>query len=96
MALWLVMDESDYPQPQVRITPRLIDALYTEAMLLADEARHYFDDVGRNDRTTLEPPVGVGERALLLGVGLGREDDVGVLADALGEEGGVRDHAARA
>jgi regulator of CtrA degradation len=60
MALWLVMDESDYPQPQVRITSRLIDALYTEAMLLADEARHYFDDVGRNDRATLEPFARVG------------------------------------
>ena len=41
------MDESDIPQPQVRITSRLIDSLYTEAMLLADEARSYFDDAGR-------------------------------------------------
>ena len=40
------MDESDMPQPQVRITSRLIDSLYTEAMLLADEARSYFDDAG--------------------------------------------------
>ena len=60
MALWLVMDESDLPQPQVRITSRLIDSLYTEAMLLADEARHYFDDVGRTDRSTLEPFARVG------------------------------------
>ena len=29
------MDESDMPRPQVRITSRLIDSLYTEAMLLA-------------------------------------------------------------
>ena len=32
--------------PQARITSRLIDSLYTEAMLLADEARSYFDDAG--------------------------------------------------
>ena len=30
------MDESDMVRPQVRITSRLIDSLYTEAMLLAD------------------------------------------------------------
>ena len=34
----------------------------------------------------LKAPVGVRQRALLLGVALGREDDVGVLAEALGEE----------
>src|SRR5262245_26232661 len=60
MALWIPMDESDYPQPEARITSRLIDSLYTEAMLLADEARHYFDDVGRNDRATLHPFARVG------------------------------------
>jgi regulator of CtrA degradation len=54
------MDESDLPEPQVRITSRLIDSLYTEAMLLADEARSYFDDVGRTDRVTLEPFARVG------------------------------------
>jgi regulator of CtrA degradation len=54
------MDESDLPQPQVRITSRLIDSLYTEAMLLADEARSYFDDAGREDRSTLEPFARVG------------------------------------
>ena len=47
------MEESDHPGPQVRITSRLIDSLYTEAMLLADEARSYFDDAGRADRSTL-------------------------------------------
>jgi len=47
------MDESDLPDPQVRITSRLIDSLYTEAMLLADEARSYFDDAGREDRAML-------------------------------------------
>jgi regulator of CtrA degradation len=60
MAMSLVMDESDRPQPQVRITPRLIDSLYTEAMLLADEARSYFDDAGRDERAMLEPFARVG------------------------------------
>jgi len=54
------MDESDHLPPQVRITSRLIDSLYTEAMLLADEARSYFDDIGRNDRMSLEPFARVG------------------------------------
>ena len=54
------MDESDLPGPQVRITSRLIDSLYTEAMLLADEARSYFDDAGREDRASLEPFARVG------------------------------------
>ncbi|HSR01012.1 MAG TPA: DUF1465 family protein [Sphingomicrobium sp.] len=54
------MDESDLPGPQVRITSRLIDSLYTEAMLLADEARSYFDDAGRDDRALLEPFARVG------------------------------------
>ncbi|MFL6740263.1 MAG: DUF1465 family protein [Sphingomicrobium sp.] len=56
----MMMDESDMPQLQARITSRLIDSLYTEAMLLADEARSYFDDVGRNDRASLEPFARVG------------------------------------
>jgi regulator of CtrA degradation len=55
-----MLDESDLPQVQVRITSRVIDSLYTEAMLLADEARSYFDDVGRNDRAMLEPFARVG------------------------------------
>lgn len=55
------MTESDHePQPEVRITPRLIDSFYTEAMLLADEARAYFDDAGRDDRALLDPFVRVG------------------------------------
>jgi regulator of CtrA degradation len=54
------MDESDLPQPQARLTSRLIDSLYTEAMLLADEARSYFDDAGRDERSTLEPFARVG------------------------------------
>ena len=33
---------------------RLIDSLYVESMLLADEARGYFDDAGRTDRDALD------------------------------------------
>ena len=45
---------------QARIAPRLIESLYTEAMLLADEARTYFDEAGREERGTLDPFVRVG------------------------------------
>ena len=44
----------------MQITSRLIDSLYTEAMLLADEARSYFDDCGRDERAGLEPFARVG------------------------------------
>ena len=55
------MDDSFTPNgPEARITPRLVDALYTEAMLLADEARAYFDDVGKGERLMLEPFARVG------------------------------------
>ncbi|MBX3595531.1 MAG: DUF1465 family protein [Sphingomonas sp.] len=37
-----------------RIHRRLIDSLYTESMLLADEARGYFDEVGRDERDLLD------------------------------------------
>src|ERR1700755_2549216 len=60
MAVSMMMDESDMPQPQVRITSRLIDSLYTEAMRLADEARSYCDEAGREERATLEPFARVG------------------------------------
>jgi regulator of CtrA degradation len=55
------MDDSN-PQSgaESRITPRLIGALYTEAMLLADEARAYFDEAGRDERQQLEPFARVG------------------------------------
>ena len=53
-------DSPDDDLAQTRITPRLIDSLYTEAMLLADEARAYFDDAGREERLTLEPFARVG------------------------------------
>ena len=45
---------------QARITPRLIESLYTEAMVLADEARTYFDEAGREERGTLDPFARVG------------------------------------
>jgi regulator of CtrA degradation len=53
------MNDSNPVQPEVRITSRVIDSLYTESMLLADEARSYFDDAGREDRLALEPFVRV-------------------------------------
>jgi len=53
-------ESNDTSQRQTRITPRLIDSLYTEAMLLADEARAYFDEEGRDERAILPPFVRVG------------------------------------
>jgi regulator of CtrA degradation len=38
-----------------RMTARLVDSLYTEAMVLADEARSYFDESGRPERDALGP-----------------------------------------
>jgi regulator of CtrA degradation len=43
------------PTGDSRIHRRLIDSLYVEAMLLADEARAYFDDGGRAEREALDP-----------------------------------------
>lgn len=43
-----------------QITPRLVSALYVEAMLLADEARAYFDEAGRAERDVLSPLARVG------------------------------------
>src|ERR1700759_371780 len=37
-----------------RIHRKLVDSLYVEAMLLADEARAYFDEVGRDERDALD------------------------------------------
>jgi regulator of CtrA degradation len=48
-------DEAGLP-----LAPKLIGALYTEAMLLADEARSYFDSVGRDERDALDPFARVG------------------------------------
>lgn len=50
-----MLESDDTGTSEARITPRLIDSLYTEAMLLADEARSYFDEAGREDRITLDP-----------------------------------------
>jgi regulator of CtrA degradation len=41
--------------PHSRLHRRLIDSLYVESMLLADEARGYFDESGRADRDSLDP-----------------------------------------
>lgn len=49
------MDET-----RAALTPMLVDSLYVEAMLLADEARAYFDKHGRDDRMALDPLVRVG------------------------------------
>jgi regulator of CtrA degradation len=38
-----------------KMTARLVDSLYSEAMLLADETRAYFDDHGRAERESLDP-----------------------------------------
>jgi regulator of CtrA degradation len=43
-----------------RITTRLVNALYTEAMLLADDARSYFEEQGRAEREALPPMLRVG------------------------------------
>ncbi len=38
-----------------RLCQRLVESLYAEAMLLADEARSYFDEAGRAERDRLDP-----------------------------------------
>jgi len=43
-----------------RLTSKLVDSLYVEAMVLADEARAYFDLNGRDERLSLDPIVRVG------------------------------------
>jgi regulator of CtrA degradation len=43
-----------------QLTPKLIDSLYVEAMVLADEARSYFDRHGRDERESLDPLIRVG------------------------------------
>src|SRR3569623_2511024 len=48
-------DEAGTPR-----TPKRSGALYTEAMVLADEARFYFDSAGRDDRDSLDPFARVG------------------------------------
>ena len=50
------MDEA----ASAELTPKLVDSLYVEAMVLADEARSYFDSAARDDRLELEPVDRVG------------------------------------
>jgi regulator of CtrA degradation len=47
-------------EARMRMTSKLIDSLYVEAMVLADEARSYFDRNGREDRLALDPIARVG------------------------------------
>ena len=47
-------------EARTRMTSKLIDTLYVEAMVLADEARSYFDRNGREDRLALDPIARVG------------------------------------
>ena len=42
-------------ESQWGLTRKVIDSLYVEAMVLADEARSYFDQLSRNDRDQLDP-----------------------------------------
>jgi regulator of CtrA degradation len=45
---------------EAKLTQRLVGALYTEAMVLADEARAYFDRFGKEERDGLDPMTRVG------------------------------------
>ena len=45
---------------RAELTPKVIDSLYVEAMVLTDEARAYFDSSGRDERLALDPMVRVG------------------------------------
>ncbi len=45
---------------RARMTARMVDSLYVEAMVLADEARSYFDQESRPDRDLLSPLTRVG------------------------------------
>ncbi|HEX8585123.1 MAG TPA: DUF1465 family protein [Allosphingosinicella sp.] len=47
-------------QDEAKLTQRLVGALYTEAMVLADEARAYFDRFGKEERDGLDPMTRVG------------------------------------
>lgn len=53
-------EEFELPPAESRITPRLVDTLYSEALLLADEARTYFDENGRAEQKALDPFARVG------------------------------------
>lgn len=47
-------------EAKLELTPKLVGSLYTEAMVLADEARSYFDRLGREERDGLDPVLRVG------------------------------------
>ena len=47
-------------QRRTELTPKLVDSLYTEAMLLADEARSYFDLAAVDERQALDAITRVG------------------------------------
>ena len=55
-SLHAMTDSTDHNEPEARITPRLIDGFYTEAMILADEARAYFEQQGRVARPRSNRP----------------------------------------
>lgn len=47
------------PEIDGRMTARMVDSLYLEAMVLADEVRAYFDEPSRAERDSLEPVIRV-------------------------------------
>jgi regulator of CtrA degradation len=49
----------DHETGRILLTPKLVDSLYVEAMVLADEARSYFDVQAEADRALLEPGIRV-------------------------------------
>jgi regulator of CtrA degradation len=51
----LTFPRRGYGMAGVTLTNRLVDSLYTEAMLLADTTRGYFEGPGVEDRKTLRP-----------------------------------------
>ena len=51
----LLWQHEPMQEARLPLTSKLVASLYTEAMLLADEARSYFDMSGRADRDSLDP-----------------------------------------
>lgn len=45
----------DFPDSHTVLTPKLVESLYVEAMILTDEARAYFDVEGQRDQALLDP-----------------------------------------
>lgn len=48
------------PDNALKLASRLIDSLYTEAIILAGEARAYFDEPGQAESNSLSPVLRVG------------------------------------